>query len=80
MQNCRLGVQKLVCKVPSYFERRYRHASATGKACSKMEMSVHIFPRVSRIQESLKKDMHGALFELITEISEHGEEPIAPLP
>ena len=70
----------MVHKAPSFFEARYRYASATGKACSKNEMSVHIYSRLSRIQENPKigKDLH--LVDLITDISKHGDEPIALLP
>ena len=71
---------KLVHKAPSFFEARYRYASATGKACSKNEMSVHIYSRLSRIQENLKIGRDMALVDLIIDISKHGDEPIALLP
>ena len=70
----------MVHKAPSFFEARYRYASATGKACSKNEMSVHIYSRLSRIQENLKNCKDVALIDLIQDIAKHGDEPIALLP
>ena len=71
---------KLVHKAPSFFEARYRFATATGKACTKDQISVHIFWRLSRIQENPKIGKDMQLVEPIADISKHGDEPIALLP
>ena len=75
-----LNWNKLVHKAPSYFESRYRSATASGKPCSRNEISVHIYSRLSRIQENLKNCKDNPFIDLIKDISQHGDEPIALLP
>jgi len=75
-----LNWNKLIHKAPSYFESRYRHSSSSGKICTKHGMSVHIYSRLSMIQENLKIGKDVALIDLIQDIAKHGDEPIALLP
>ena len=75
-----LNWPNLVHTAPSYFEPRCRHASSTGKPCSKNEMSQHIYSRLSRIQENIKTGKDFAPVDLILDISRHGDEPIALSP
>ena len=41
---------------------------------------MHIYSRLSRIQENLKNGKDFALMDLIQDIAKHGDEPIALLP
>ena len=58
---------------PSFFEIRYRHGSASGKALSPKCFSSAIYTEVVKIFNALNLKREKPLIDLLADIIEHGD-------
>ena len=66
-------LSEVLVRAPSFFEIRYRHGSATGKALSPKCFSSAIYTEVVKIFNALNLKREKPLMDLLADIIEHGD-------